>query len=59
MTMDAAFSAAVTSRMTEGNYALEVFMDSSMTTMVYYDGDHCTAVIVAPTPGQINDTTEA
>lgn len=59
MTMDAAFSAAVTSRMTEGNYALEVFMDSSMTTMVYYDGDYCTAVIVAPTPGQTNDTTEA
>lgn len=59
MTMDAVFSAAVTSRMTEGNYALEVFTDSTMAAMVYYDGDYCTAVIVAPTPGQTNDTTEA
>jgi hypothetical protein len=59
VTIDAAFSATVTSRMTEGNYALEVFTDSAMATMVYYDADYCTAVIVAPTPGQTNDTTEA
>ena len=59
MTIDAAFSAAVTSRMTEGNYALEVFTDSSMTTMLNYDPEHVVAVIVAPTPGQHNDTAEA
>lgn len=58
-TIDAAFSAAVTSRMAEGNYTLEVFTDANMETLVYYDGDYCTAVIVAPTPGQHNDTTEA
>lgn len=58
-TIDVAFSAAVTSRMTEGVYALEVFTDNSMSTMMYYDSDYCTAVIVAPTPGQTNDTNEA
>lgn len=51
---DAVFTAAITSRMTEGMYALEVFSDSTMKNMRRYDAEFIVAITVSPTPGQIN-----
>ncbi|MBQ6764038.1 MAG: hypothetical protein IJP45_02510 [Paludibacteraceae bacterium] len=54
LSYDAVFTTAVTSRMTEGVYALEVFSDSTMKNIRRYDAEYVVAVVVSPTPGQIN-----
>ena len=55
---DAVFTSDVTKRMKEGEYALEVYTDETMTNQRYYDPRFCTAVIVSATPGQQNDSKE-
>ena len=53
---DAAFSAAVTVRMTPGLYNLEIYTDSTMRTNIAYEEDWAHAIVVDPTPGQENDS---
>lgn len=55
-TYDAAFTAAVTSRMSPKLYNLEVFTDSTMTTMLRYIAEYAIGTIVSPTPGQVNNS---
>lgn len=55
-TYDAAFTAAVTSRMSPVLYDLEVYADSSMATMLHYISEYAIGTIVSPTPGQVNDS---
>lgn len=56
-TYDVTFTAEVTKRMSAISYAIEVYSDNSMTTMLRYINDYATGVIVSPTPGQVNNTT--
>lgn len=56
LTYDAAFTAAVTSRMKEILYNLEVYSDSTMANMIYYKKDYAIGIIVSPTPGQVNNS---
>ena len=53
---DAAFSAAVTSRMQPGPLALEVFTASDMKNARLVAIDWVTAIKVSPTPGEQNDS---
>lgn len=57
VTYDATFTADVTSRMKPILYAIEVYTDSTMVSMVRYINDYAIGTIVAPTPGQVNNST--
>ena len=49
---DAVLTGQVTIDMEPAVYALEVYSDSQMTAMLYYQADYCEAVVAATTPGQ-------
>ena len=49
---DAVFAGMTTVDMWPVVYSLEVYTDSSMSAMLYYQDDYAEAVIAATTPGQ-------
>lgn len=57
-TYDAAFTSAVTSRMDPVLYNIEVYSDSTMASLLYYEDEYAIGTIVSPTPGQVNDSAE-
>ena len=50
---DAVLSGQTTVDMQPAVYSLEVYSDSSMSAMLYYQDDYAEAVIAATTPGQV------
>lgn len=50
---DAVLAGQTTVDMQPAVYSLEVYSDSSMSAMLYYQDDYAEAVIAATTPGQV------
>ena len=50
---DAVLAGQTTIEMQPAVYSLEVYSDSSMSAMLYYQDDYAEAVIAATTPGQV------